>query len=209
MDAHTDHDGGGPSASFLHVAAPSAEAQKLFDDDVEGLGYVMNSSRVWAHQAKALEGLAELMGQSVRAASLTMRQRGILISALASSMGDSYCSLAWGGKLAKAAGDDVAVGVLRGDDEGLDPAERVLARWARQVSRDPNATTAADVEALRQTGFDDAQIVALTCFISLRMAFSTVNDALGARPDRALVDSLPAAIRDAVTWGRPTEAADG
>lgn len=124
-------------------------------------------------------------------------------------MGDSYCSLAWGGKLAKAAGDDVAVRVLRGDDEGLDPAERVLARWARQVSRDPNATTAADVEALRQTGFDDAQIVALTCFISLRMAFSAVNDALGARPDRALVDSLPAAIRDAVTWGRPTEAADG
>ena len=203
MDAHTEPDGAEPSRTFLSVAAPSAAAEKLFDGDVEGLGYVMNSSRVWAHQAEALEQLSELLGHVVRAGSLTMRQRGILVAACASSMGDAYCSLAWGGKLAQEAGNDVAVGVLRGDDDGLDASERALARWARQVSRDPNATTTADVESLRQAGFDDAQIVAITAFISLRIAFSAVNDALGARPDRELSDSLPAEVRDAVTWGRP------
>jgi hypothetical protein len=38
--------------------------------------------------------------------------------------------------------------------------------------------------------------------VAIRIAFSTVNDALGATPDPELVASLPPAISDAVTWGR-------
>ncbi len=56
----------------------------------------------------------------------------------------------------------------------------------RQLARDPNATDASDVRALRDAGYDEAQIFAITVFVALRIAFSTVNDALGARPDRAL-----------------------
>ena len=149
------------------------------------------------------EGLFELIGQMVQAGSLTCRQRGILVTACASAMGDAYCSLAWGNRLATAAGADIASGVLRGDDDLLDPSEQALARWARQVARDPNAVAAGDVEALRDAGFDDAQIFAITVFVALRVAFSTVNDALGARPDRALGEAVPAAVRDAVTFGRP------
>lgn len=39
-------------------------------------------------------------------------------------------------------------------------------------------------------------------YVALRLAFSTVNDALGAHPDAELADEAPAAVRDAVTWGR-------
>jgi len=85
----------------------------------------------------------------------------------------------------------------------LDPSERALARWARRVTRDPNLTDAADVDALRDAGFDDAQIFAITVFVALRIAFSTVNDALGLRPDRELREAAPAAVRDSVTFGRP------
>jgi uncharacterized peroxidase-related enzyme len=197
------------AASFLAPAPPSAEAQAMYDDDQAGMGFVMNVSRVWAHEPSMNEALGDLIGRAARAGGLTYRQRGILIAALASAMGDSYCSLAWGKRLAGEAGDEVAAGVLRGDDAALDPAERVLARWARQVSRDPNATTAADVEALRGVGFDDAQIFAITCFISLRVAFSTVNDALGARPDHELHESAPAPVRDAIDFGRRVAPAPG
>ena len=93
--------------------------------------------------------------------------------------------------------------MLRGDDAPLDDSERALARWARQLARDPNSTTAGDVQALRAAGFDDAQIFAITVFVALRIAFSTVNDALGARPDRQLGVEAPAEVRDAVTFGRP------
>lgn len=196
---------GGPRSSdagFLEVPETSDDIQRLYDDDIEQLGYVMNASKLWAHLPAANGALFELIGEAVRAGSLTFRQRGILVAACASTLGDSYCSLAWGKKLAGEAGAEMAGGVLRGDDDQLDPSERALARWARQITRDPNGTDAGDVQALRDAGYDDAQIFAITFFVSLRIAFSTVNDALGARPDRALGDTAPAPVRDAVTFGR-------
>jgi SAM-dependent methyltransferase/alkylhydroperoxidase family enzyme len=192
-----------PDAGFLEVPEPSPDVERLYSEDLEDVGYVMNASKLWAHQPAAHAGLFDLLGQAARAASLTFRQRGILVAACASALGDSYCSLAWGNKLAGEAGAEVAAGVLRGDDGGLDPAEQALARWARQVARDPSGTGAADVDALRAAGYDDDQIFAITLFVAIRIAFSAVNDALGARPDRELGATVPKPIRDAVTYGRP------
>jgi SAM-dependent methyltransferase/alkylhydroperoxidase family enzyme len=192
-----------PDTGFLEVPEPSGEIERLYAEDLEDVGYVMNASRLWAHQPAAHTGLFDLLGQAARAGALTFRQRGILVAACASALGDSYCSLAWGKKLAGEAGPDAAAGVLRGDDGGLDPTERALARWARKVARDPNGTSAADVEALREAGYADDVIFAITLFVAIRIAFSTVNDALGVRPDPELGDAVPPAVRDAVTYGRP------
>ena len=191
------------AASFLAEPPSSADAQRLFDADTEGLGYVMNVTRLWAHDPAALDGLSALLGEVTRAGSLTLRQRAILVTACASTLGDSYCSLVWGNRLADHAGNEVAAGVLRGDDEALDDAERALARWARRLADDPNSTTVADVDELRAAGFDDGQIFAITVYAALRLAFSTVNDALGALPDRRLTHEVPSEIRDAVSFGRP------
>jgi alkylhydroperoxidase family enzyme len=194
-----------PGSGFLAEPPDTPEAQVLYDDDLEDLGYVMNATRTWAHHPALVEGLFEQMGHAVQAGGLTFRERGILVTACASAAGDAYCSLAWGGRLAKEAGVEVATGVLHGDDSALDATERALASWARRVARDPNSTTARDVRALRDAGLDDARILAVTAFVALRLAFSTVNDALGSRPDRALVDELPEPVSAAVTWGRPVE----
>jgi hypothetical protein len=78
-----------------------------------------------------------------------------------------------------------------------------MAMWARNVAADPNVTTPADVQALRDAGLDDGQIFAITAFVALRLAFSTINDSLGAQPDEQLVRSLPEPVREAVTYGRP------
>jgi alkylhydroperoxidase family enzyme len=74
--------------------------------------------------------------------------------------------------------------------------------WARQMVRDPNATTPADVQTLRQAGLDDGQIFAVTTFVALRLAFATVNDSLGAQPDAQLGQTLPPEVLSAVTFGR-------
>ena len=71
------------------------------------------------------------------------------------------------------------------------------------MATDPNATTPADIEALRDCGLDDGQIFAITTFVALRLAFSTINDSLGAQPDAQLARSLPEEVREAVTYGRP------
>jgi alkylhydroperoxidase family enzyme len=93
--------------------------------------------------------------------------------------------------------------VINGSDAGLTEQETAMAAWARKVARDPNATTPADIQALRDSGLDDGQIFAITCFVALRLAFSTINDSLGAQPDAQLALSLPREVREAVTYGRP------
>ena len=162
-----------------------------------------NVSRLWAHQPDTVKQLFELMSQAFRASGLSFRQRGILVTAAASALGDSYCSLAWGGKLAKASDATLAAGVLTADDTGLTDQEKALADWARKVAKDPNGTTPADIAALRGCGLDDGQIFAVTTFVALRLAFSTINDSLGAQPDAQLARSLPEEVREAVTYGRP------
>ena len=191
------------AGSFLEEPPMSAPVQALFDKDLTDDGYVWNVTRLWAHQPDTVNSLFALMSQAFRPSGLSFRQRGILVTAAASALGDSYCSLAWGGKLGQASEAAIAAGVLDGSDTGLTEQEKAMAVWARKVARDPNATTPADVQALRDAGLDDGQIFAITAFVALRLAFSTVNDALGAQPDGPLAQSLPPEVRAAVTFGRP------
>jgi len=191
------------TGSFLEEPPVSPQVQALYDEDLADSGYVWNVSRLWAHQPGTLKRLFALMSEAIMPSGLDFRQRGILVTAAAATLGDSYCSLAWGGKLGKASDPGVAAGVLEGSDAGLTDQEKAMAAWARKVADDPNATTPADIQTLRDSGLDDGQIFAITSFVALRLAFSTINDALGAQPDAPLARSLPPQVRDAVTYGRP------
>ena len=191
------------TGSFLHEPPASPRVQALYDEDLADGGYIWNLSRLWAHQPETLKRLFELMSQAFTPSGLSFRQRGILVTAAASALGDSYCSLAWGGKLGTASDAAVAAGVLNGSDTGLSDQEKAMAAWARKVATDPNATTPADIQVLRDAGLDDGQIFAITAFVALRLAFSTINDSLGAQPDAQLAQSLPQEVREAVTYGRP------
>jgi alkylhydroperoxidase family enzyme len=188
---------------FLDLPVITGQAQAIFDEDITEDGYVMNVSRLWAYNAGLVTGLFDLMRQAVSEQALSFRHRGILVAACASTLGDSYCSLAWGSKLAAVSDPETAAGVIRGGDEGLNEEERALASWARKVAGDPNGTTQEDVDALRSAGFNDEQIFAITAFVALRLAFSTVNDALGVGPDMALRTTAPEAVVSAVQYGRP------
>jgi uncharacterized peroxidase-related enzyme len=190
------------TTGFLKEPPISPQAQALYDADLKDTGYVWNMSRLWAYQPDTMERLFELMSQALKPSDLDFRQRGVLVTAAASTLGDSYCSLAWGGKLSGASDPIVAAGVLNGTDAGLSDQEKAMASWARKIVKDPNATTPADVEELRDAGLTDSQIFAVTAFVALRVAFSTINDALGASPDAQLVESLPRAVTQSVTYGR-------
>jgi alkylhydroperoxidase family enzyme len=195
------------AAQFLDHAEVTSAAQAEFDADLAELGFVMNAVRLWAYQPEAYRNLLALIDQVAAVPPFTFRQRGILVTACASTLGDSYCSLAWGTKLAGRFGPELPAGVLRGDDQELSRSERALAAWARQVTRNPNGTTADDIRALREAGFGDAHIFAMTVYVALRIALATVNDALGARPDAAFLTGAPTAVLASVTYGRPIDGA--
>lgn len=190
-------------ASFLDDPEIDEHVARMYTTDMSGQGYVAHLTRVWANSPEALGAISYLLKQASITAGLDARTRALLVTACAATIGDSYCSLAFGSQLAREAGDNVAAAVLRDQDTDLSPAERTLVRWARRVSADPSATTATDVDSLRSLGYGDRQIFAITLFVALRLAFSTVNDALGATPDHQLAERVPAAVRSAVTYGRP------
>lgn len=193
----------GNAGMFLDPPPKSDAADTLFSEALAGDGYVANYLRAWAWRPDVFTAYVDTRSALVQGSSLTERDLAVLVTATAAQRGDSYCSLAWGTRLARLTGADAAAEVIGGGmPDALSPREAALASWARQVVRDPNATTPSDVEALRAAGVDDQAIFDATTFVALRLAFSTVNDALGAAPDKELVDKVPEPVRDAVRYGR-------
>lgn len=121
------------TGSLLEEPPMSPKVQELHDEDLADGDYVWNVSRLWTQQPDTLKDLFGLMSRAVRPSGLTFRQRGILVTAAASALGDSYCSLAWGGKLGKASDPGIAAAVLTGGDAGLTDQEKAMAAWARKV----------------------------------------------------------------------------
>ena len=70
-------------------------------------------------------------------AALDSRTRALLVTACAATIGDSYCSLAFGSQLARAAGDDTASAVISGKDGALSRDERALVLAAVTYGRQP------------------------------------------------------------------------
>ena len=193
---------------FLEEPPAGEAAGAAYDDDRSDDGYVNNLTRLWCWRPDLLASFAALRASVTDASGLTYRDRAVLVTAAAAERGDSYCSLAWGKRLAEASDDETAAQVLAGEPApALSDREAALATWARQVVRDPNTTTAADIAGLRDVGLGDREIFEATAFVALRLAFSTINDALGAAPDKQLADAAPALVRAAVGYGRQPPAA--
>jgi uncharacterized protein YciW len=191
---------------FIDEPDPSPERQALYEDDIKDLGYVMNLTRAWAWIPAINDGLFGILDRAAQIGDLSYRDKGILITAMASRMGDSYCSLAWGTRLAEATDAATAAAVIVGQpSESMTVRDVALASWARKLADDPNSTTQDDVDDLRGAGLSDQQIVAVTAYVALRVAFSTVNDAIGAAPDHERAEAAPPEVASAISFGRPTD----
>lgn len=183
---------------------PGDDRDAAYEADRESDGYVWNVTRLWGWRADVYRDFAALRTGLMSSSSLTDRDWAVLVTATASQLGDSYCSLAWGSKLAALADAETAARLLEdAEAPGLSEREQALAAWARRLVTDPNSTTAEDVARLRAVGLDDREVFEATAFVAFRLAFSTVNDALGARPDRQLADAAPEPVRAAARYGRP------
>jgi alkylhydroperoxidase family enzyme len=191
---------------FIDEPAPSPERQALYEDDIKDLGYVMNLTRAWAWIPAINDGLFGILDRAAQIGDLSYRDKGILITAMASRMGDSYCSLAWGTRLAEATDAATAAAVIVGQPSGsMTVRDVALASWARKLADDPNSTTQDDVDDLRRAGLSDQQVVAVTAYVALRIAFSTVNAAIGAAPDHERAKAAPPEVVSSISFGRPID----
>jgi uncharacterized peroxidase-related enzyme len=189
-----------PAASSLLLgeATVTPASTEMAADDLAELGFVTNGTRLWMHDPEAVSLLFDTMRAAVHRAHLSVAERGIAVITATSLIGDTYCPLAWGQKLATQTTPEVAASVLDRSDDQLDERGKAIAAWASVVAGGHTAS-AADLDRLREAGFSDDAILGLTHFIALRMAFSTVNLALGARPEEAYLAYVAPAVRDAWT----------
>ena len=175
----------------------------MFDTDLSQQGYVANLTRLWAHSPESLAALSYVLKRAADTADLDPQERAVVVTASAATLGRLLLlpRLRLQGR-----GDGRRRGRGRGRvgrrRRALTSRERALAGWARRVVDDPNAIGPADVDTLRAAGLDDGQVFAVTVFVALRLAFSTVNDALGASPDEELAARTPDAVLAAVGYGR-------
>ena len=191
-----------PSASFLAEPPLTEEMTAVYEEDIASDGYVNNATRAWGWRPDLMTAFQDLRNDVVASSELSPREVAVMVAATAAARGDSYCSLAWGTKLANLSDAATAAQVIRGDHANLSSREAALARWSRQVLHDPNATTQADIDRLRSVGFSDREILEATTWIAFRLAFSTINDAIGAVPDAQLIENAPGPVRQAVGYGR-------
>ena len=189
---------------FLTSTSEKSEAvRRLYQSDEEQLGFVMNLSRLWAWRPDFMNAFSSARAMLTKDSSLIPRELAVLVCATAANLGDSYCALAWGPRLAGYLGESAAAAVLTGvPHPAMTPREQALMEWARKVVKHPNDTSPADVQALRIAGFSDKEIFEATAFAAVRLAFSTINDALGVAPDPELATRAQPKVREAVTFGR-------
>lgn len=75
--------------SFLEEPAITPRAQALYDADLAETGYVWNGSRLHAYQPDTMQRLVELASEAFEPSGLSFRERGILVVAAVSTLGDS------------------------------------------------------------------------------------------------------------------------
>jgi uncharacterized peroxidase-related enzyme len=190
--------------TFLSEPPATEASTTAYDADRKADGYVWNKTRLWSWRPDIDTAFGLLRTDLMESSSLTKRDFAVLVTATAAELGDSYCTLAWGSRLARLSDPATAAQVITGSTPTpeLSRREAALAGWARVVVRDPNSTSADDVDDLRAAGLDDREIFEATVFVALRLAFSSVNDALGTAPDQQLAAAVPELVQAAVSFGR-------
>lgn len=188
---------------FIAQPEPSPDSNRIIDGTAKEMGFEMNLTKAWAWRPDVYDAFAALRSQLTSKSNLSKRDQAVIVCATASALGDSYCALAWGNTLCKEADPSVAEAVISGRAAAsMTPRDQALAAWARKVAANPNGTTPNDVNALREAGLSEREIFEVTAFAAFRLAFSTVNDALGVEPDSPLRERLPPEVARAVAFGR-------
>jgi uncharacterized peroxidase-related enzyme len=196
--------------TFLHTT-PAADASgavaAMYARQQAAWGYLPNYAKVFCHRPEVMARWGQLLAEIRRP--MDRRRFELVTFVAAHELRNSPCALAHGRALREFLSDAQVLALAAGrDHEALVPAEQAMVRFARQVARDAACVTAADVSALRDLGYTDAEVFDIVATAAGRAFFTKVLDALGVQPDAAF-GALEAPLRDALTVGRPIDAAAG
>lgn len=183
----------------------SPELREVYEAGRAQFGFIPNYARAFSHRPAVYRAWTNLI--SAITSNLDRRLYEIATVAAARAQRSSYCTLAHGRALMRnhMTDDELLALVEGGDAAGLSPLEKAVVEFAEHVTRDASSVTQADVDRLKDLGLTDEAVLDVVLAVAARNFFARVTDAVGAEPD-AVFNELPAALRDALTVGRPIAA---
>jgi uncharacterized peroxidase-related enzyme len=155
-------------------AAPLA-SQPLLNAVKQKLGIAPNVFRLVANSPAALEGYVSLLGALDKGALATATHERIAL-AIAEINGCSYCLSAHtylGKNVAKL--DDAEMTANR-NGASNDPKADAAVRFAVKVARERGHVSEADFRAVKQAGYDDAQIIEIVLHVALNTWTNYINE---------------------------------
>jgi uncharacterized peroxidase-related enzyme len=151
--------------SWLRVPADEDEppsVKELSAKANEKLGFVPNVLRVYALRPRHLELWNAFYDDLMRGESaLTREQREMIAVVVSTANRCHYCMVSHSAYLRRLTGDPVLVEQLRTNYKyaEIDPRERAMLDFAVKLTEQSAACTEADVEALREAGWADEDIM--------------------------------------------------
>ncbi|MBB6180890.1 carboxymuconolactone decarboxylase family protein [Pseudorhizobium flavum] len=193
--------------AFISTPGPEAgdATAAMYVSAEESYGYLPNMYRIFGHRPEVMEKWGALLA-SIRG-HMSLRRYELVTLAAARELKSSYCMLAHGSVLLREGFSETQLAdtATDGAHAPLDEAEREMMRFAAKVVRDATSITREDVGRLKAQGFTDAEIFDITEAAAVRCFFSKTLDALGAEPDAAYRERLPANLVQTLTVGRKIE----
>ena len=150
-------------------------ARPMLEDARKKLGSVPNLFRVIANSPAALEGYFGLAG-ALSKGRLDARTHERIALAVAEINGCSYCLSAHSYLARRVAKLDDAELTANRNGASNDPKADAAVRFAANVVRKRGHVSDADVAAVKQAGFDDAELVEIVAHVALNTLTNYVNE---------------------------------
>lgn len=164
--------------TWIHTISPADSAGELgaiFKAIASARGGIADVHLAQSMNPRALAAhLALYKAVVFQASSLSRRNRERIAVTVSWENGCKYCVSHHAGALRSLGDDEAVIAALSAGatPTGLSSAEQALVAWARRGCRDPAGCSSADIEALRQGGFDDRAILDAALTVAY---FSFVN----------------------------------
>lgn len=161
--------------------SPTA-SQPLLEAVNRMLGSVPNLFRIVGNSPAALEGYLALSGALGKGA-LDARTRNRIAMVVAEKNACEYCLSAHtflGKNVAKLDDGELTANRTAGSS---DPKAAVALRFAAKVVQERGYVAASDVQAVRDAGYTEAQVVEIIAHVALNTLTNYINNALGTEVD--------------------------
>jgi len=169
---------------YVDPESAEGKAAQLLERDAEYYGVPSLFARALTNNPEVFEARTDYHNRIVLEGDVEDRIGELIYLAVSATNECEYCTASHREVLLEYVGlpDEEVEALTGGDLDYFDEHERAVLEFATQVARDPKRVAEDHVDALREAGYDDAQIVRLLLMTTAAISANTIADALNILP---------------------------